>query len=79
MLLKHLSIYFNDIYFNDKNFNEIKKYFKYNYENHKIIKLKNDRDKFNYPIKIKNYSNNIFAYTHMFVKPYTSFYNEDTV
>ena len=77
LLLKECSIYFNDIYFNDRNFSEIKKYFKYNYENHKIIKLKNEIDKFKYPIKIKNYSNNEYAYPHMFVKPFTSFYNSN--
>ena len=35
-------------------------------------------DKFKYPIKIKNYSNNKYAYPHIFVKPYTTFYNSKT-
>ena len=78
LLLKECSIYFSDIYFNDKNFIKLKKYFKYNYENNSKIVCINEIDKFNYPIKIKNYSNNNYAYPHMFVKPYTSFYNTDT-
>ena len=32
-------------------------------------------DKFKYPIKLKNYSNNKYAYPHIFVKPYTTFYD----
>ena len=78
ILLKECSIYFSDIYFNDKNFIKLKKYFKYNFENNSQIICKNKVDKFNYPIKIKKYSNNKYAYPHVFVKPYTSFYNTET-
>ena len=65
------------MYFNDKNFLKIKKKFKFTFANQKKIILKNEIDKFKYPIKIKNYSNNNYAYPHIFVKPYTSFYNSE--
>ena len=78
ILLKECSIYFSDIYFNDKNFIKLKKYFKFNFENNLKLICKNKVDKFNYPIKIKKYSNNNYAYPHLFVKPYTSFYNSET-
>ena len=54
------------------------KIFKFNFENNKKIKLKNEINKFKYPIILKNYSNNIYAYPHIFVRPYTSFYNLTT-
>jgi len=78
LLLTESSIYFYDIYFKDKNFSNIKKYFKYTYEKNKNINLENKIEKFNYPIKVKNYSNNKYAYPHIFFKPYTSFYNTDS-
>ena len=78
LLLKECSVYFNDLYFNDKNFSTLKKCFKYRFENNKKIILKNDIEKFKYPIKMKNYSNNDFAYPQIFVQPYSSFYNVDS-
>ena len=78
LLLKECSIYFSDIYFNDKNFMKIKKCFKLNFENKNYIIL-NETDKFNYPVKIKNFSNNKYAYPHIFFNPYTSFYNNDKI
>ena len=78
LLLKECSIYFNDLYFYDKNFIHLKKYFNYYYGKNKNIILRNEIDKFNYPVKLKNFSNNKYAYPSIFVKPYTSFYNEDT-
>jgi len=78
LLLTENSIYFWDIYFKDKNFSYIKKYFKYTYENSEKMILENKIEKFNYPIKVKNYSNNKYAYPHIFLKPYTSFYNSDS-
>ena len=78
LLLTESSIYFSDIYFKDKNFSNVKKYFKYTYENNKKIILENKIEKFNYPIKVKNYSNNKYAYPHIFLKPYISFYNCDS-
>jgi len=78
LLLTESSIYFSDIYFKDKNFSNVKKYFKYTHENNKKIILENKIEKFNYPIKVKNYSNNKYAYPHIFLKPYISFYNCDS-
>ena len=78
LLLTESSIYFSDIYYKDKNFSNIKKYFKYTYENNVKRILENKIEKFNYPIKVKNYSNNKYAYPHIFLKPYTSFYNSDS-
>ena len=80
LLLKQCSIYFSDIYFKDKNFSELKKYFKCKIENKSVIKIHNEiENKFNYPTKIKNYSNSTYAYPAIFYKPYTSFYNLDTL
>ena len=79
LLLKECSVYFNEIYFNDKNFLKIKKLFKYNFENKKKFKLYNETEKFKCPVKIKNYSNNKYACPPLFVKPYTSFYNLETL
>ena len=79
LLLKHCSIYFTDIYFNDKNFLNLKKYFKYNIKNKNKGKIHIEIDKFNYPTKIKNYSNTSFAYPNIFFKPYISFYKNETL
>ena len=78
LLLKESSAYFYDTYFADKNFKNLKDLFLYNYKHHKLIKLTNDMEKLNYPAKLKNYSNNKYAYPQMFFKPYTSFYNIST-
>ena len=79
LLLKECSVYFNELYFNDKNFETLIKSFNCNFENNKKIKLKNEMKKFKYPIKLKNYSNNKYAYPHIFVKPYTTFYDLNTL
>ena len=77
LLLKDCSVYFKNVYFKDKNFMKIKKHYFYNFANNKSFNLKNELDKFDYPTKIKNYSNNIYAYPHIFLKPYTSFYDRN--
>lgn len=78
ILLKESSIYFYEMYFNDKNFKNLKDLFLYKYEHHKKIKLTNEMDKLNYPVTLKNYANNKYAYPQMFFKPYSSFYNNST-
>lgn len=78
LLLTESSIYFCDIYFKDKNFSNIRKYYKYTYENNNERILENKIEKFNYPVKLKNYSNNKYAYPHIFLKPYISFYTTDS-
>ena len=79
LLLKECSVYYHEIYFNDKNFDKMKKLFLHKYLNHPIIKLKNDIDKLNRPVKIKNYSNNKYAYPQLYFRPYTNFYNQETL
>ena len=82
ILLKECSAFFYEIYFKDKNFNNLKKLFKYKYEHHPIIKLldiNNRFDKLNCPVYLKNYSNNKYAYPQLYLKPYTSFYNNKTL
>ena len=79
LLLKECSVFFGDMYFYDKNFLKIKKLFKYNFENKKRLNLINEIEKFKCPIKLKNYANNKNAYPQLFVKPYTSFYNLETL
>ena len=82
ILLKECSAYFYDIYFNDKNFMNLRALFKYNFENNpgiKLLKINNKFDKLNRPVKIKNYSNNRYAYPQLYFKPYTSFYNIPTL
>ena len=81
-MLKECSAYFYEIYFKDKNFQNLKKLFKFNYEHHPIIKLmdiNNKYDKLDRPVKLKNYSNNKYAYPQLYLKPYTSFYNNKTL
>ena len=82
ILLKECSAYFYEIYFKDRNFENLKKLFKFNYEHHPIIKLmdiNNKYDKLDRPVKLKNYSNNKYAYPQLYLKPYTSFYNNKTL
>ena len=80
LLLKQCSIYFSDIYFKDNNFSKLKKYYKCQIENKsaKVIH-KEIENKFNCPTKIKNYSNSTYAYPAIFYKPFTSFYNLETL
>ena len=82
ILLKECSAYFYDIYFEDKNFKNLTKLFKYKFENNPTIKLNkinNQFDKLNRPVKLKNYSNNKYAYPQLYLKSYTSFYNNKTL
>ena len=57
----------------------MKKLFLYKYLNHLTIKLRNEIDKLNYPVELKNYSNNKYAYPQIFFRPCTSFYNKETL
>ena len=79
LLLKECSVYYYEIYFNDKNFDNMRKIFLYKYLKHPTIKLKNEIDKLNRPVKIKNYSNNKYAYPQLYFRPYTDFYNQKTL
>ena len=82
ILLKECSAYFYDIYFKDRNFENLKALFKFKFEHNPVIKLEDINNKFeklNRPVKLKNYSNNKYAYPQLYFKPYTSFYNMPTL
>ena len=79
LLLKECSAYFYDLYYEDKNFKNLKKLFLYKYKEHKTIKLTNNTEKLNHPVELKNYANNKYAYPQIYFRPYTSFYNNDSL
>jgi len=81
-ILLECSAYFYDVFFEDKNFKNLTKLFKIKFENNpKIIldEINNQFDKLNRPVKLKNYSNNKYAYPQLYLKPYTSFYNNNNL
>ena len=72
LLLKGISIYFNDIFFNDKNFIKLKNSFFYNYKN----QLDNNYNEqlLQYPSKLKNFSSNEYATPKIFLACDTTLY-----
>ena len=82
ILLKECSAYYYDIYFKDRNFENLKALFKFKFEHNPgiiLLDVNNKFDKLNRPVKLKNYSNNKYAYPQLYFKPYTSFYNNKTL
>ena len=74
LIFKDCSIFFDDIFFNDKNFLTLKKSFLIRYKNLISGNSNNNMPLFNYPSKLKNFSNNKYNTPKIFLECDIHFY-----
>ena len=79
LVLKRFGSYFYKDYFNDKKFSKMKKYFLYLYPSENIENSYYNCEKLmikNYPTTLKNYSNFLYYYPRLFLKPNKKFFSD---